>query len=131
MLERLKQLEKNLEELKRFKKKTSLKEVHQDIQKQWILRYGLFESIQIVIDVSCHLAVRHNLGNPTSYLECVELLLKYGYLRKEIFEKLKGMIGLRNILIHEYPIIDIEQLYNFLDHLSDFSDFAQEVRKYL
>ncbi len=41
----------------------------------------------------------------------------YSNCDQEIFEKLKGMIGLRNILIHEYPTIDIEQLYNFLDHL--------------
>lgn len=41
------------------------------------------------------------------------------------------MIGLRNILIHEYPVVDIAQLYNFLNHFSDFSDFAGEVKKYL
>ncbi len=65
MLERLKQLGTNVAELVRFKTKTSLEELQNDLQKQWILRYGLFECIQSIIDISCHLVVRYNGGRKT------------------------------------------------------------------
>jgi len=41
------------------------------------------------------------------------------------------MIGLRNILVHDYVIIDIEKLYQLLDSLSDFKKFAEEVKDLL
>ncbi len=55
LFERLDQLETNIVELEKFRKKYVLTEIKADFQKQWVLRYGLFESIQIVIDISCHL----------------------------------------------------------------------------
>src|SRR3972149_9974193 len=111
MVERLSQLEINIVELEKFRQKYSVKEVKNDLQIQWILRYGIFESIQIIIDISCHLAAKYNLGNAETYADCIELLEKEKYLSNEISERLLGMIGLRNILIHEYVAIDITKLY--------------------
>lgn len=50
MLERLSILERNISELEKFRSKNELAEIKNDLQLQWIMRYGLFESIQIVID---------------------------------------------------------------------------------
>ncbi len=128
MLERLKQLEINVAELESIKAKFNENEIKKDIQKEWVLRYGLLESIQIVIDVSCYLANKMNLGNPQTYSECVELLQKHGYISSELSEKLIGMIGLRNLLVHEYISIDITKLYSLLNNLNDFSSFAEAVK---
>ena len=128
MVERLSQLEINIVELEKFRQKYSVKEVKNDLQIQWILRYGIFESIQIIIDISCHLAAKYNLGNAETYADCIELLRKGKYLSNEISEKLLGMIGLRNILIHEYVAIDITKLYELLNHLDDFKKFAFEIK---
>jgi len=131
MLERLHQLEINVNELKNFRLGNSLDDIKNSLQKQWILRYGLFESVQIVIDVSCHLVSKYNLGNPKTYAECVELLRKFGYIKNELADKLAAMVGLRNILIREYVAIDLKRLYGLLDHLDDFSEFARAVKNYL
>jgi len=128
MLERLNQLEQNVEELKKFKKEISLDALKNDLQKQWSLRYGLFESIQIVIDLSCHLTAKYNLGNPKTYNECIELLLKEKYLSKSLAEVMMKMVGLRNILVHEYVLIDLQKLYALLNNLQDFALFANEVK---
>ena len=128
MLERLNQLEKNIVELEKFHKENELKEIEDNLQLQWILRYGLFESIQIVIDISCHLVTKYNLGNPKTYGECVEILRKEEYLQSSVADKLIGMIGLRNLLIHEYVEINIEKLFNLLNNLDDFNSFADEVK---
>lgn len=128
MLERLEQLERNVIELENFKSKNELEEIKKNLQLQWIIRYGLFESIQIVIDISCHLVTKYNLGNPKTYGDCVEFLKQEKYLNTTISDKLLGMIGLRNILIHEYVEINVEKLYDLLNHLADFKTFANEVK---
>ena len=37
------------------------------------------------------------------------------------------MAGLRNILVHEYVAVDLDRLIAFLDHLDDFTAFANSV----
>lgn len=131
MLERLEQLERNVIELNNFKAHTSIEEIKADLQKQWVLRYGLFESIQIVIDLACHIASYYNLGNPKSYSECVELLIGDKYLSDTLGKKLINMVGLRNLLTHEYIAIDIERLFKLLENLDDFVSFAEEIKQWL
>lgn len=128
MLERLMQLETNLVELEKFKLKYTIENVENDRQVQWILRYGLFESVQIVIDISCHLTAKYNLGNAQTYADCISLLNKEAYLSSEVTENLLGMIGLRNILIHEYIAVEVSKLYELLNHLDDFRKFADEIK---
>lgn len=129
MLERLKLLEENINELMTLKNKFTLEEVRTDKTKEWALRYGLLETIQTVIDISCHLVSKYNLGNPASYSECIELLQKFSYIDKELTTRLVGMVGLRNLLIHEYMIIEVNKLYALLDNLGDFKLFAQKINE--
>jgi len=131
MLERLHKIEINVNELERFRNNTTIDEIKKDLKKQWILRYGLFECIQVVIDISCHLVAQYNLGNPKTYVECVELLNEFDYIDKRVTGNIISMIGLRNLLIHEYSNINIAKLYHLLDNLDDFSDFAHQVKRYL
>lgn len=129
MLERLKLLENNIKGLSDLKSRYTLKDIQADKSREWALRYGLIETIQIVIDISCHLVSRYNLGNPSSYSECIELLEGSGYIDEELTTRLLGMVGLRNLLIHEYIVIDLEKLYNLLDRIGDFSEFAEKVNE--
>lgn len=128
MLERLHQLETNIGELEKFKDQHSVADLNKNLQTQWILRYGLFESIQIVIDVACHLTAKYNLGNPQNYSECIQLLVEHDYLSEQLGGTLIGMIGLRNILIHEYVAVENERLYSLLNKLKDFNSFADAVK---
>ena len=84
-----------------------------------------------MIDISCHLVSKYNLGNPKTYAECIELLLKFGYIDNKLADVLTDMVGLRNILVHEYVAIDLAKLYMLLDHIYDFAKFAETIRKYL
>ncbi len=131
MLEKLKLLENNIAELESFRKRYSLKNIQSEEPQEWALRYGLFESIQITIDIACHLVSKYNLGTPGTYSECIELLQQFDYLDLNLSQKLTSMIGLRNLPVHEYIKIDLEQLYNMLKSSSDFKAFAKSVDEYL
>lgn len=129
MLERLKLLEGNIKELLEFRKRFTLEDVKSDKSKEWALRYGFLETIQIVIDISCHLVSKYNLGNPQTYSECIELLEKFKYLDESLSFKVLGMIGLRNILVHEYLSVKPEKLYELLNNIEDFQAFAEKVKE--
>ncbi|MDI6730919.1 MAG: DUF86 domain-containing protein [Candidatus Altarchaeum sp.] len=131
MLDRLKLLENNIVELEDFKNKYTTEDIKTDKTKEWALRYGLLETIQIVIDISCHITAKFNLGNPKTYAECVELLKKHNYVDKRIEKQLIGMIGLRNVLVHEYIAVDIEKLYLLLHNIKDLKEFAESIKDYL
>lgn len=120
-------MENNVAELRELKSAYSPSDIKRDKKKEWALRYGLLESIQIVIDLSCHLAVHHNLGNAETYSDCIQLLGQFDIIDKDLEDRLVGMAGLRNILVHEYVAVDIDRLVAFLDHLDDFTAFASAV----
>ena len=125
--DKLKRLEENLIILTSIRDNFSLDDIKNDKVDEWGLRYGLFESIQIIIDLACSIVSEKNLGIPKNYSDCIRLLNKNNYLDQGLSSRILSMIGLRNLLVHEYGIIDVEKLYEYLDHLQDIKDFAAAV----
>ncbi|MDL1956558.1 MAG: DUF86 domain-containing protein [Candidatus Desulfofervidus auxilii] len=131
MYERLITLERNIAELKNFKIEHTLEDVLSNKTKEWALRYGFLESIQIIIDIACHICAKYNLGSPNNYSECIELLRKFKYIDKTLEKKLIGMVGLRNILVHEYISVDTKLLYKLLDNIDDMNEFIKQIKDYI
>lgn len=131
MRERLLRLEVNVRELARFRQMYTSEDVRREPHLEWALRYGLLEAIQIVIDLSCHIASEKSLGAPATYAECVDLLSRAGLVSGDVAKAVSGMVGLRNILVHEYISVDLNRLYDLLDHLDDFRAFAEQIRTYV
>ncbi len=119
MSDRIARLEKNITTLEDMRKDSFATQ-----QSQWALRYGLLESIQIIIDLACELVSRRNLGSPASYRECIQILVQYDLLEAELAETLEKMVGLRNLLVHDYDEIDIARLTPLLNRLDDLRAFA-------
>ncbi|NPA91068.1 MAG: DUF86 domain-containing protein [Chloroflexi bacterium] len=129
MHERLQRLERHVSLLEKFRAQHTPEEILQNEFLEWALRYGLFEAIQMIINISCHLASERRLGHPTTYSECVELLVKYGYLDESLGELVQRMIGLRNILVHEYIRIDDRRLVEYLERLDDIRAFIEQLHE--
>jgi len=127
--DKLKRLEENLRVLNDFKEKYGLEDLLANKVDEWALRYGLLECIQIIIDVSCSFVAEKNLGIPKNYSECILIIVSNKYLDKDLGERIIKMVGLRNLLVHEYGIIDVKRLYEYLDHLNDIRDFAIAISK--
>lgn len=127
--DKLMRLEENLKTLKQLKKNYTLDDFISDKVDEWGLRYGLLESIQIIIDLACHIVAEKNLGTPKNYSECISFLISNNYLKKDLGEKITQMIGLRNLLIHEYGIVEVKKLFEYLNHINDISDFIYAIRK--
>ncbi len=74
-----------------------------------------------------HIYVRENkLGIPQSSRNVFELLEKGNVISKELSEKLKKMVGFRNIAIHDYQNIQIPILLEVIKtHLNDLLEFSK------
>ena len=132
MYSRIELLENNIIELEKMKVQFEHEpDLFQKKTNEWSLRYGLLESIQIVIDIACHIVGKYNLGNPSSYGNCVELLVKFNYIDESLGKNIRSMIKLRNLLAHEYTLVDIKKLSSYLGLLEDFRNFIRSVSNYI
>lgn len=127
--DKLKRLEENLRYLNNIKNDYTIEDIQNDKIDEWGLRYGLFESIQLIIDLACSIIAKKNLGIPKNYSDCIQLLINNNYLDKDLGDKIKNAVGLRNLIVHEYGIIDVNKLYAYLNNLNDIRDFAIAISK--
>ncbi|MBP7096130.1 MAG: DUF86 domain-containing protein [Spirochaetia bacterium] len=131
MRERLIQLEANLGMLERLRDAKPSGDPGGVSGRAWAIRYGLIESIQIVIDTACAIVNRSNLGVAKTYADCLKRLAEAGYLDKSLAAVLVRIVGLRNLLIHEYATIDDARVEASLEDLSAFRSYAEAVLAFL
>lgn len=56
---------------------------------------------------------------------------KYEYIDEDLASRLIGMVGLRNILVHEYISVEQEKLYSLLDRIDDFKGFIEKIKDFV
>lgn len=128
LTDKLKRLEENLKILDSFKEKYTIDNILTDKIDEWGLRYGFFESIQIIIDLACSIVAEMNLGMPKNYSECITMLISSKYLNEELGKKITKMVGLRNLIVHEYGIVDVKKLFEYLNYIDDMRDFVNAIK---
>ena len=118
--------------LKRIETKrgNSLDAFKNDIDRQDIVFFNLQMAIQNCVDIAAHIVGEKGFGVPGSTNELFYLLEENGYLQPEITEKMTRAVGFRNLMVHEYAKIDIEQVYvSAHEHLDDLNDYLVSVFK--
>lgn len=126
---RLNQLSSSLNKIERFKD-LSLEAFLQDDIVQDVVEYNLFIAINMMIDISTHIVVDNNIGNPETLGESFSILNKEKYLSDDQTKIYRNMVGLRNVLSHEYLKIDKSIIYdimqNNLIHIKKFILFIND-----
>ena len=121
--QRLVQLSISLNKIERFKD-LSLEGFLNDDIIQDVVEYNLFIAINMMIDIATHIVVDNNIGNPKTLGEAFDILNKEEYLSDDETKSYRNMVGLRNILSHEYVNIDKNIIYNIMKHkLVDIKGF--------
>ena len=122
--QRLNQLSTSINKIERFKE-MSLEEFLKDDIIQDVVEYNLFIAINMMIDIATHIVVDNNMGSPETLGEAFNILNKEKYLNDEETKVYRNMVGLRNILSHEYINIDKKIIYNILkNNLIDIKKFV-------
>ena len=89
-------------------------------------------AIECVINVMAMLISQGKLGVPKDEEDIIAILGKRKILTDKLVLKVRGIKGLRNILVHKYGEIDDRRAYASLkEELGDFNLFEKEVKQYL
>jgi uncharacterized protein YutE (UPF0331/DUF86 family) len=131
-------VERLLEELAgRLNKLHQLREVPwPEFQADWKLVCAtervLQTAIQAVLDVGAHILAEFEDNQWEEYRDIPERLARHGGIPKELVPPLQGMVGMRNVLVHQYVEVDTKRLYQLVQQrLGDFDLFMQAVLSWL
>lgn len=81
----------------------------------------------MTIDIANHLIKLRKLGLPRDSRESFTLLAQAGMIDVVMLRKLPGMVGFRNILVHEYQELDMAILIDVIEHRTrDLLEFATQ-----
>jgi len=103
-----------------------------DFKKLGLVKDGIYKryeySVELIIDVVAMINADLKLGIPNGTIDVLEQLQKQEILNSEMVEKIKGMRGFRNILVHRYGRLDEELAYDIIkSKLSDFEILEKEI----
>jgi len=86
---------------------------------------NLQRAVQAAIDLATHAVTTEAYGLPDSVASSFSILERHGVLDAELARRLRGMVGFRNVAIHDYQAIDPAIVESILSrHLDDLRAFA-------
>jgi uncharacterized protein YutE (UPF0331/DUF86 family) len=130
IMEKLKELDRYLKQLD-LHKGITVDELAGNLDESWIIERGLHLSIQILLDIGNHILASEGI-TVEGYSDIFTRLAEMGVIPFEFEERIKGMAGFRNILVHEYAKLDLKKLVTILDTgLNDIREFAFYIMKYI
>jgi uncharacterized protein YutE (UPF0331/DUF86 family) len=118
--------------LKRIQETTDLDpESLDNIDKQDIFVLNLQRAVQAVIDLATHIVASEGLGLPDTIKDNFNLLYEGKIIHSELAKRMEGMVGFRNIAVHNYESLNEEILKSILGkHLADLEEFYATVLDY-
>lgn len=127
---RLQEIDKNLEILVKLKTINEEKfATNPEIFK--LAERCLETSIQAILDICHHIIADNNLTRPRDNKHALEIIAAKKIIPLSFAKRIEPMVGLRNILVHEYIEIDPKQIYQHLQNLDDFRAFQKHILAYL
>lgn len=89
---------------------------------------NILRACEQAIDLANYMVKKKQLGLPQSSRDSFELLLRDGIIDAQLEQKMKAMIGFRNVAVHHYSNLDIKIVIAIIDkHLDDFILFTKSI----
>jgi uncharacterized protein YutE (UPF0331/DUF86 family) len=96
-----------------------------DFIRQDAIAINLQRAMELAIDIANHLIKEKKLGLPRESRESFALLERAGVISQDLSRKLQGMVGFRNILVHEYQKLELAIMIDVIENrLGDLADFS-------
>jgi uncharacterized protein YutE (UPF0331/DUF86 family) len=98
--------------------------------KQDSIILNLQRACEASIDLAMHMVAQKKLGLPQNSRDAFSLLEQHGIITLFLSQKMKAMVGFRNI-VHDYQDINLTILQKILNHhLIDFTEFTKAILFY-
>lgn len=100
----------------------------EDYRKMDMIVLNLQRACEAVLDLAMYVVSNKKLGLPQNKREAFRLLEENNIIDSKMCKNMKGMIGFRNIAVHDYKEINEEILQSVIENnLSDLTDFARKI----
>lgn len=84
-------------------------------------------AIESVLDMGSHLIAAKGFREPRDYEDVVAVLAENGVIPPELAQRLRGVGKFRNLLVHEYVALDLEQVYQHLFRVEELEGLAKHL----
>ncbi|MCX8002605.1 MAG: DUF86 domain-containing protein [Anoxybacillus mongoliensis] len=96
--------------------------------KQDSIVLNLQRACEASIALAMHIVAQKKLGLPQTSRDAFTLLEQHGIISSSLSQKMKAMVGFRNIAVHDYQELNLTILQKILDnHLTDFTEFTKAI----
>ena len=75
------------------------------------LTFNVERACQAAIDLAMHVVAAKHLGMPQSQADAFRLLADADALERKLSERMIGMCGFRNVLVHQYQELEVDILH--------------------
>ena len=97
-----------------------------DYRKMDMIVLNLQRACEAVLDLAMYVVSTRKLGLPQNKRETFVLLEENKIIDSVMSKKMQGMVGFRNIAVHDYKEIDEDILKDVIEtHLTDLLDFVR------
>jgi uncharacterized protein YutE (UPF0331/DUF86 family) len=99
-----------------------------DFTRQDAAILNIQRACEAALDIGQHLIRREKLGVPQSARDVFTLLAQGGLIETSLADKLKRMVGFRNIAVHDYQTLQLPITVSIIEtHLDDFLQFTKKL----
>ncbi len=131
VIERLEALSVYIAELDHYAQYTS-NELTADFVKYRATQHSLLLAAQAVVDIAAHIVAADLDERVQDYRQAIQSLGQAGILPSEFAEHLAPLAGFRNILVHDYLVVDPAKVYDLLiQGRADLKAFGRHISAYL
>ena len=113
-----------------------LRELQQAAKSEFIADYHLYGlaerylqlAIECIIDIGSLCITGLGLRKPEDGQEVIDILYEHRIISDDLAARFEGIVGFRNVLVHEYTRIDRNIVYQSLHpHTNDMEQFAKQI----
>ncbi|MFM7035251.1 MAG: type VII toxin-antitoxin system HepT family RNase toxin [Planctomycetia bacterium] len=89
---------------------------------------NLQRACELAIDAACREVSRRGLGVPTDSADAFTILERESVLSPTVAERMRRMVGFRNVAVHEYRSLDPAIVRSVVEHrLGDFEALCRDL----
>jgi uncharacterized protein YutE (UPF0331/DUF86 family) len=128
---RLKELDLVVSQLNKYRdlKPDAMKK---DLEKRWVIERGLEAGAQLILEIADQILSNHFGNYSETYEGTLSGLFEKNVISEDLYRQIKGLGGLRNILVHQYVQVDLDIVFQgYHKSLKVFPLFAREIMNWM
>lgn len=109
----------------------TVQEYERDVSRRKMAERCFQVAIECLIDIAHHLVSEHSWGHARTGDQEIEILSARGVIPGALRDRLRGVAGFGNVLVHAYVALDHARVHANLARLEDLLDFGRAVQGFI